>query len=110
MAAALITIQNGTVDYCTDEPIQVVIVDFDAFDPDTSFPDDVEAVMREVLELPDTIPWRGGVVKRLQETKRAIQAELLSGPTYAKVGNYGLGISRSNASRDSEPETAQEPV
>lgn len=92
MSAVLITIQNGTVDYSVDDPdTQVVIVDFDKFDPDTSFPDDVEAAMREVMELPVNMPWRGGIVKRLQEVKRAVQHELLNGPTYAREGNYGRG-------------------
>lgn len=122
MSAVLITIQNGTVDYCTDDrDTQVVVVDFDKFDPDTSFPDDVEAVMHEVLDLPPDMPWRGGVVKRLQEVKRTIQAELLAAPTYAKEGNYGRGIKRvktdsptglpvSDARGEREPEEAFEPV
>lgn len=115
MSAVLITIQNGTVDYCTDDTdTQVVIVDFDKFNPDTSFPDDVEAAMQEVLELPTTMPWRGGIVKRLQEVKRTVQRELLNGPTYTREGNYGRGrpkrVPGSHAGAERQPEQAFEPV
>jgi hypothetical protein len=112
LPAVLITIQDGAVDYVTDDrDIQVVIVDFDQYDPDTSFPDDVEATMREVMELPFDMPWRGGVLKRLQEVKRTIQTALVSGPGYAKEGNYhgntpAVKVPGSDARRERQPQAS----
>jgi hypothetical protein len=127
LSAVLITIQNGTVDYCTDDrDTQVVIVDFDKFDPDTSFPDDVDASIHEVMDLPPEVPWRGGIVKRLNEVKRTINAALLAAPTYAREGNYrgnntskrylahqansAAGLPASDVSGEREPQEAEQPV
>ena len=83
VTAVLITIQNGAVDYvASDKNTQVVIVDFDSFDPDTTFPDDIAAVLTQVVSLPPGMPWKRGVITRLNEVKKACKKSLWAGPLY----------------------------
>lgn len=70
MGAVIVTIQNGTVDYVTDGDVSIAVIDFDSLDPDTCFPEDVDELIEQVLAMPQTIPWRGGVIKRLASIKK----------------------------------------
>ena len=81
MTAILITVQDGGVDFITDDPdAQIVFVDFDALNPDTAFPDDVEVVAAQVLGLPQGFPWKRGVITRLAAVKKACKRSLWAGP------------------------------
>lgn len=80
-SAILITVQNGTVDFCSTGDLQTVVVDFDSFDPDKTFPDDIDILLKKVLELPPGIPWKGGIISRLNEVKRACKNSLWTTPT-----------------------------
>lgn len=81
-AIVLVTVQNGTVDYVTQGSSRVVLVNFDEFDEDRTFPEDVDEVIEQVLALPSTIPWRGGVIKRLQQVRAACKKSLHTASTY----------------------------
>lgn len=83
MSAILVTVQDGTADYVDDGEVEVVIVDFDALDPDTTFPEDINVLIQKVFRLPHTIPWRAGVIKRLNEVKTKCKRSIEKGDTYA---------------------------
>lgn len=79
MPAVLITVVDGTTDYCTEGDVQVVLVDFDRHDLNTSFPDDVERDIAMVRALPD-MPWATETIRRLAKVRNAISTGIRSEP------------------------------
>lgn len=80
MAAVLITVSNGTVDYCTDgdTDLQVVMIDVDRHDLDTSFPDDVDLDIKALRQLPSDMPWVREMIRRLCSIRTQIQDHIRS--------------------------------
>lgn len=78
LPSVLITVQNGAVDYVTNGPNHVVFVDFDSLQSDTTFPDDISVAIEQVLELPHSIPWREGIVRRLNKLRTECTESLRS--------------------------------
>lgn len=78
MTAVLITVCDGTVDYCTDDSAtQVVVIDFDRYDLRTAFPDDVDNDLRQLRELPD-MPWTRETIRRLSKLRTEIGEHIRS--------------------------------
>lgn len=71
VTAVLITVLEGTTDYCTNGDVQVVLIDFDAHNLNVSFPDDVDADIDKLRTLPD-MPWVTETIRRLAKRRAAI--------------------------------------
>lgn len=79
MPAVLITALGATVDYVTEGEVQVVLVDFNTYSLDTSFPCDVDRDIANVKELPD-MPWKTETIRRLAAKRVEIADAINSEP------------------------------
>lgn len=75
----LITVMEGSVDYCSTGNVSVTIVDYNALDELTVLPDEVEEVLRELRGLSRALPWYHDVMTSLKERKLAAFERLAHG-------------------------------
>lgn len=67
---------NGSVDFCTLGDPQVVLIDYRMAHA-SSFPDEVEALVKEVKALPHDMPWREQTLEELHRISMATRALLV---------------------------------
>lgn len=81
----LVTFDGETFDYVTTGNVKVVVIEYDKIVPGVTYPDDVDDLMAQVHDLPETINWRKETLRRLARLKKECERELLREPDHEEM-------------------------